>query len=77
MATPGLTAGLVDDDSTSISAKTSSNWRYNEHNISKGGYIMYNIHDIDGVDQAPVAQEGGRGDLIDGAARRGSRSRVT
>ncbi len=30
---------------------------------------MYNILDIDGVDQAPVAQGGGRGDLIDGAAR--------
>ena len=40
----------------------------NEHNISTRGDIMY-IHDIDGVDQAPVAQEGGRGDdLIDGAA---------
>ncbi len=44
----------------------------NEHNISSRGDIMYNIRDdvdIDGTDQAPVAHGGGRGDLVDAAAR--------
>ncbi len=44
----------------------------NEHNISKRGIIMHNVHvntDIDGIDQAPVAHGGGGVDLVDGAAR--------
>ncbi len=44
----------------------------NEHNISKKGITMHNIHvitDIDGVDQAEDAHGGVHTDLIDGAAR--------
>ncbi len=40
----------------------------NEHDISNGEDIVYNIRGDIGIDQAPVAHGGGRGALINGAA---------